>query len=172
MGDQLERFIQTNREEFDSELPSENVWRSIHQGQTKAGRWLGLWKVAAVVLLMSTVYLVVERQLDSTSSRDVAIDSEFKQVEQYYTQLISQKKSEISTYGQTNLSREFILEIERLDQLYAQLKQTYARQNSSDLISDMMIKNLQLRIEILNKQVQILKELKNKENETNTSVEI
>ena len=172
MGDQLEKFILDNRQEFDSEEPSGKVWQHIQQQQTKSDKWLGLWKVAAVILLISTVYLIVDKQMSQQAGLPVAMESEFYQVEQYYTQMIAQKKQEIAASGQSNLSREFLVEIERLDQMYAQLKQTYKSQNSSELISDMMIKNLQMRIEILNKQVKILNDLKNQENETNNHIEI
>lgn len=172
MGDQLERFIQDNRQEFDSDQPSDQVWQGIQQKSIKKDKWLGLWKVASVVLLISTVYLILDKRERDSGNNTVAMETEFQQAEKYYTQMIAHKKQEIAASGQSELSREFLVEIERLDQMYAQLKETYKSQNSSELISDMMIKNLQMRIEILNKQMKILNDLKNQENETNKHIEI
>ena len=171
MGDQLERFVLENREEFDDEQPSENVRKKIQTSQSTRNSWVGVWKVAAVLFLISTVYLIVERQVDNSGVKQ-SMGSEFEQVEQYYIQLISEKKAQVAGHTDSNLSREFLLEVERLDQMYAQLKQTYKSQNSSDRVSDLMIKNLQLRIEILNKQVKILNELKETENEASADIEI
>ncbi|MAE84568.1 MAG: hypothetical protein CMB80_17645 [Flammeovirgaceae bacterium] len=170
--DELERFIQQNRQQFDADIPSDKVWKGVQHQSQKQDRWIGMWKVAAVLLLISTAYLIVDKRMTTADNNSVSMESDFKQVEQYYGQLIAQKKSEIAEYGQTELSTEFLVEIERLDQMYAQLKKTYKSQNSSEMVSDMMIKNLQMRIEILTRQVEILNGLKNQENESNEHIEI
>ncbi|MEQ8472266.1 MAG: hypothetical protein RIC35_13825 [Marinoscillum sp.] len=172
MGDQLERFVINNREHFDKEEPSEKVWQNINQRKSRGTKWVGAWKVAAILLLISTVYLVFERKVgDETETKALTADTEFEQVEAYYTTLIAQKRKEIAQFRQQSLERDFLMEIDRLDQMYDQLKRTYKNQNSSDLITDAMISNLQLRINILNKQLEILQELKRKENENDSAIE-
>lgn len=172
MGDQLERFIINHREEFDTDEPLGDVWGHIQRKNQTSQKWTGLWKAAAVVFLISTIFLIVEKKMSESVLTESAMSGEFVQVEDYYTELIGQKKQEIAAYGENELGREFLIEIERLDKMYASLKQTYMSQNSSEVITDMMIQNLQLRIEILNKQVKILNELKRQENESTNDMEI
>lgn len=161
MGDQLEQFVSKNRESFDSEGPSDKVWGAI-ASRKRRKPLVHLWKVAAILFLISTVYLIVERagfRVDSPDGVPAEL-TEFARVETYYTQLIAQKKMEVTKLAGSDLERDFLKEIETLDEMYTELKQTYMEQNSTDLLTDAMINNLQLRIEILNQQLAILIQLK------------
>lgn len=171
MGDRLEQFVMKNREEFDRDEPSDKVWQNIRKKSRSGDQWIFAWKTAAVLLLISTLYLVLERKMDlETEDSEMVLTSEFDQVESYYTTLISQRRQEISQYSKGSLERDFLMEIDRLDQMYAQLKRTYQNQNSSDIVTDAMISNLQLRMNILNKQLEILKELKQQEDERDSTI--
>ncbi len=172
MGDGLEEFVKQNRREFDSEIPVEGVWTAIHYRNKQRGKWGGIWKVAAALFLLSTTYLIVEKKLSKSEASLVSLSAEFQEVEAYYNLQIAKRKKEVKQHGVSHLSGDFLVEIERLDQMYASLKQTYNSQNSSELITEMMIKNLQLRIEILNRQVSILNDLKVKTDEESKHVEI
>jgi len=172
MGDSLERYIIENREQFDQEEPSDELWQRIQKKRSNhQDRWSMLWKIAAMLFMVSTVILMVERNLGDTSSVDgmEPIMTEFSNVEDYYIKMIAEKKVELSKLASNDLKRGFLIEIERLDEQYEQLKMTYEKQNASEMVTDAMISNLKMRIEILNKQLEILKELKRqKEDETNT----
>lgn len=165
MDDRIEHFIAANRSAFDDEEPSEKVWQHIARKRQK-NSWGVLWKIAAVVFLISTTYLIAERNFDTSADEGQSEQlSEFTQVESYYTMLIAEKKTEISNMADGELKREFLLEIEQLDEQYGQLKQTYKNQHSGDLLMDAMINNLRLRIDILNQQLEILKKLKQQTDE-------
>lgn len=166
MGDELEKFVKENRTSFDTEMPDEQVWARIHR-QVHRKRPVELfWRIAAVLLLMSTVYLAVDRNIKNRSTEEVTEQgTEFGQVERYYSTLIAEKKAEIARFDRGNLKRSFLVEIERLDQLYDELKDTYKNQHAGDILVDAMISNLKLRIDILNQQLKILKKLNESENE-------
>lgn len=175
MGDELERFITQNREAFDTEIPDEKIWNRIRSKTGSGNHMLKWWKIAAVLFLLSTVYLLVERNLGSPYTRDhhsTGEVAEFVLVEDYYSQLIAEKTHEINQYDRGHLKVEFLREIDRLDEMYAGLKETFKNQNSTDLLVDAMISNLKLRIEILDQQITILEKLKAIENEKDSNIEI
>ena len=59
-----------------------------------------------------------------------------------------------------DLGDDFLDEIDKLDSMYAVLKQDMKNGNEVNLI-DAMILNLQLRIEILNQQLKIIQSIEN-----------
>ena len=173
MGDQFEKFIHENRERFESDFDGDRAWTSIEESlEGKGGfQWQWVWKVAAVVFLISTVVLVVDRS-NRVVPTTASIYEEFVEAESFYTTLITQKKLEIEGFGQSDLSVEFLQEIDALGDLYEGLKVTFGEQTSDKKIIDAMIGNLQLRIEILNRQLVILQQLNDSNNENSTDIEI
>ncbi len=174
MGDQFEKFIQENRDRFDSDPDKNGLWEDIDKElDSMNSSWNAnlIWKVAAVLFLLSTVGLGIDRMVNRSSTNEVVeVNSDFLQAEQYYSQLISEKRQEILSFRDQGLADEFLKEIEELDIAYASLKKTYTKELSDEKILNAMIANLQLRIEILNKQLMILQELNKKDNETEKSV--
>ncbi len=172
MGDQLEQFIMKNRSSFDDAEPSEKVWKGIDKKVRKSQNFLQVaWKVAAVIFMVSTVYLLLEKNLRDSQFDQLVAESaqqseELQQAEDYYTQLINVKKLEIQEQLTPDEQDEFLEEIEQLDELYLELKKTYQTTTASERIVDAMINNLQLRLNILNKQLEILENVKDQNNES------
>lgn len=175
--DNLEKFITGHREEFDDRVPGDEIWntidRQLNRKRLKRVQLYGwMWKVASMLLLAAVIGLLIDRRIHP--SGEVAGNritgnrlAEFKQVEEFYTRLIGEKQVEIQTSIKANpgLSREFSHEITWLDSAYSGLK-TELSMTYSDKIVDAMIVNLQLRINILNQQLNILQAInKTKENE-------
>lgn len=171
MGDKLERFVLENRDQFDDEMPSAQVWVNIAKKKQKKPVLI-YWKVAAILLMISTLYLIVDRHFGDEGAVQMSVNEspEFQSVESYYVQLISQKRKQISTSQDARLKHEFLAELELLDHKYNELKQTYQYQNSSEILTDALINNLKLRLDLLNQQLNILEALQNqKGNEIPTS---
>ncbi len=173
MGDQLEKFIIENRSAFDENTPSEKAWNQIDQRLEKKSnsKWNSLWKVAAVVFMASTLYLAVDRTSNS-SEEGAVLTEEFNQAESYYINLINQKRKVISEELSPEQNKQFLAEIDQLDAMYSELKKTYQTNASNDRVMDAMINNLQLRLEILNRQLEILQRIKDQNNEKDISIEI
>ena len=172
MGDQLEKFIRENREAFDDANPNDRVWNSIDQKLSKkATMWPIMWKVAAVLFMVSTIYLMIDRN-ESSASDELILSEEFNQAEDYYVTLISQRKQAIKEQLTPEQEEQFLMEIDQLDSMYLELKKTYQTNASNDRVMDAMISNLQLRLDILNKQLEILQNIKNQNNENDISIEI
>ena len=174
--DNFEKFIQENREQFDDREPGGELWNNIihklehgRQPRRFINHWV--WKAASFILFAAVLGLLIERQFRQT--KEITINQpkeqkiEFKQVEEYYTSLILSKRTEIQNYLHANPSfrNEFTGDIVQLDSMYADLKKELSN-NYNDKIVDAMIVNLQMRIRILNQQLNILQKIKNaKENE-------
>lgn len=172
MGDQLEKFIIENREAFDDVNPNDKVWNSIDQKLNKRQTiWPTIWKVAAVLFMVSTIYLMIDRNENSTSD-ELILSEEFNQAEDYYITLISQRKQAIKEQLTPEQEEQFLMEIDQLDSMYLELKKTYQTNASNDRVMDAMISNLQLRLDILNKQLEILQNIKTQSNENDISIEI
>ena len=172
MGDQLEKFIMENRSAFDEDTPSENAWNQIDSELKEKGtKWVSLWKVAAVIFMVSTLYLIVDRNTNAIEEGPV-LTEEFNQAENYYINLISEKRQIIAEQLTPEQNEQFLVEIDQLDELYLELKKTYQTNASNDRVMDAMINNLQLRLEILDKQLEILQKIKNQNNEKDSSIEI
>ncbi|MEM8894154.1 MAG: hypothetical protein AAGC88_06220 [Bacteroidota bacterium] len=183
--DKLEEFIRKNQDEFD-ETPNESrIWNAIEDQlesgavdraevqntPSRAKDYGQLWKIAAMLLLMLSSVLAY-LQWHSSNNDDTSFDPEFANAEMYYNQMIDQKKEEIRAYTVSNpeLGRSFSSDVEHLDQMYEELKQQANATGSQEMVINAMIQNLQLRIEILNQQIKVLEQIKNKEQNENATI--
>lgn len=158
MGDLLEKFIQNNREQFDVEEPENSVWESLNKdlNRRKSFDWSLLWKSAAILFMGCTIYLLIEL---SKQQEQISPLAEFEQVEKYYTQLINERTEQLSDFELENLQRNFAIDLNELDGLYAELKDAFGKDLKDQKIVDAMVGNLQLRLKILNRQIEILEKL-------------
>ncbi|GAB4235222.1 MAG: hypothetical protein Tsb0034_09290 [Ekhidna sp.] len=171
MGDQLEKFVVENRPSFDDGAPSDELWNKIDHKLSKKNNLLPtMWKVAAVLFLVSTIYLIVDKK--NEVSNKPQLSQEFVQAEDYYISLISERKKLIKEQLSEEQEEMFLYDINQLDSMYTELKKTYQTNASNDRVVDAMINNLQLRLDILNKQLEILENIKNQNNETNSTIQI
>jgi hypothetical protein len=70
----------------------------------------------------------------------------------------------LSLSQELDLGKDFANEINMLDSMYAVLKKDMQNGNEENLV-DAMILNLQLRIEILNQQLNIIQSIETRKNE-------
>lgn len=163
----LEQFIKSRREEFDSKIPREKLWSRIEADlDNSKGDWGWMWKAAVVVLLAVCSFLIWERShnqpVDSTVASEYMVNPEFVETELYYTQLIAQKSQMVAEYDleDPELKENFKRDLASLDTMYQELQEEYVV-SGNDVVLEAMIENLQLRMELLNQQLEILAEIKN-----------
>lgn len=164
MGDKLEKFISHNKEGFDAKGPSGDLWNRIEADlpQEQEASWWSYWKVAAMLFLVTTVVLLVDRfqQVESQVEETTSLSAEFSEAEQFYSRLISERKIQIDAYGiHGNLHREFLDDMNELDDLYLELRSTFENKNGDQKLIDAMISNLRLRMRIMDRQIEILERL-------------
>ncbi len=170
----LEKFIQDNREAFDSEEPSMDLWQKIDQNLPAKPVVRPLWfqqsmmRYAAAALIVLTVGWGVYQLGRHSRDTELAINQppvnlqhispELVQAEMYYTSLIQDQKTllnpaELQSLG---LKDDFSKDLRTLDSLYINLKQDLLTDPNTDQIVAAMVQNLQLRVELLKEQIQTL----------------
>ena len=173
MDDRLEKFIKSHRDEMDGKNPRKDLWADIEkelgQNQDLKQRHISkpviFWRAAAVILLLITSWLAfdkVNQYSEGDENFEVAEASTLLlEAETFYISLINQKRGEIRIMSKKyDLGDDFLVEIDKLDSMYAVLKRDMKNGNEENLI-DAMILNLQLRIEILNQQLTIIQSIEN-----------
>lgn len=182
MKDKLEEFIQSHRSEFDELEPRTNTWEKIQSELSntpdkKDYSWL--WKAAAVVFLCLSIGLAVERTMqkdaEALANNEMTEKSrtdELLEVEGYYTQLITQKRVEIKNVIESKglMDVELLEDMEQLDLMYGKLKKDLKKNQNDERLINAMIQNLQLRVEILNRQLKILERISKHEEDEKINV--
>ncbi len=164
MGDQFEKFIMKNKDAFNEAEPSDKVWHRVTKKLDKKQSYLSIaWKVAAMLFMASTIYLIIDK--NNESGAGPVLSHEFEQAEDYYVNLISLKKQELKEKLTPEDQEQFIADIDLLDSMYLELKKTYQINASNDRVVDAMISNLQIRLNVLNKQLEILESINDENNE-------
>lgn len=168
MGDRIERFIQDNREGFDAAEPGDGIWGRIDGELNSRERksWSLYWKVAAMIFLVSTVVLLIDKYAP-IGDQDASELSEFVEAERFYTSLIAERKTLIESYqNQGSLHRDFLDDMNELDDLYLELRTSFERTHGDQKLIDAMISNLFLRMRILDRQIEILERINELEDES------
>lgn len=166
--DNLEKFIKNHREEFDSLTPREAIWENIHKdldARNGQSNYFILWKVAAVILFMFSLGLMVFINKDYFDSNEVVYDSEFLTTESYYASVINERQQTIKIVAQNfpDIEHDFESDWVGLDQNYKQLKKEYEK-NQSEEIRNALVQNLRARVSLLNRQIEVLGQIKNTKN--------
>lgn len=135
-------------------------------------------RIAAVILILVGsawgVWKLASQQGQGVRTEDAfaldlkQINPELAEAESYYTALISQKRKEIENYSldDPELSAIFKNDLKELNEMYEQLKDELKGTPTQEQIMDAMIQNLQMRINVLNRQLEILKKLQSQDTNT------
>lgn len=177
MNDRLEEFIRSNREEFNDKKPASKVWENIRSTlqeepsgpagiDIKVNAFSWVWKAAAVFFFLTSSWFLADKVLNGgrEPGSEVAVSPEYQDflaADKYYTSLISQKKAEIEDFRLTNgnLEDEFLQDVNKLDSMYVELKKELESFQYNEKLMDAVIRNLQLRVEILNQQITLLQKI-------------
>lgn len=178
----LEQFIQNNREAFDNcEVPG-GLWDRIDKSLGKeivqnpetdevvfkfkksSISKLKIWAMAASLVLligyMSVFYL--NNKSDSTEQIVAEIAPQYGDKMVQYTSLIESKREEIKQI-QTHdpeMYKEFAFEIEKLNQDYQNLQTELSQTPNQEDLVKAMIQNLQVQLDILDRQLKIIEKVK------------
>ena len=162
MKDRLEHFIRNHRDQFDKEEPSERVWDQIRAEIPSKRRFQWIWKVAAVTFFFVSLFLLVERDWSKQNvllTHKQKVSSDFKDIESFYFEMITEKKSLIDHYEEEiDFDYGYEQDLQNLDAMYEVLKDEL-RTNPSKKVVDALLLNLVVRIDILNKKLAELEEV-------------
>lgn len=132
-------------------------------------------RVAAAIILLvgcGLTLLLMKQNTLTTDNTLVAVTEqptlsqiapELVEVEAYYTSQINSKRDQLSEYDLKVLGLDETAgidrELARLDSSYAQLKTQLYTIPNTDQVMGAMIQNLQIRIRVLNRQLEVLKRI-------------
>jgi hypothetical protein len=194
MSNRLEQFIQDNREAFDNEEPRNQLWRKLQDQldeNSKDQRVFHLsflrWTAAAAVIIMlaGMFYYMQSRTANNMAANTPAnaspatpdqtmnsLDPVYAKQVYHFTQLIELKQSELKQIEkeQPELYQQFVKDINKMDSSYQALKKELPSNPNRELLLETMIDNLRLQTELLNQQLYIIKQLKQKNTKDNENV--
>jgi hypothetical protein len=193
MSSNIEKFIQQNRKDFDIEQPSENVWDRIEQTlpvKKEAKRFsmndIIKWSAAAAVIfiaLTSVYFLYIKKYSHETPLTEQGkpggpgsvkpdepggISPEYAAQFRRFNETIELQQEELKkqTTNQPTLYKQFEEDLKVLDSTFAALKKQAEQTPNRDVLIKAMIQNLQLQAELLNRQLLIIKDIKNNQTQT------
>jgi hypothetical protein len=181
MSDKLKQFIDENRRAFDSAEPDPQILKRL-QGQMAGNSKIkyisrGLLKktavVAAVISLSVAAYFIFPKK--KKAIEPFAIENSTEEIIDYgnpvyakeiyhFKELIGLKQSELKKLEKEypQLYQQFRGDINELDSSYQALKTNLSANLNREMLLEAMIQNLQLQSELLNRQLLIIKEIKQK----------
>ena len=168
----IEKLIRENRADFDSEIPSEKVWSSISknlQSKKKKFSWKPYMAAASVMLFITCAWLVANKKFDASSiNTDNNISAEVQEAQIQFSSLIEIKRNELNQYKKDNpeLVSDFERQLVELQVNYKQLLPQLKDEKKRDVVLQAVIDNLQMQVEILNQQIEIIKQYKKPKNDT------
>ena len=155
----IEDFVKQNRSAFDDKEPSDKIWKNVEAsvGLQRGGWWnsLTLWRAAAVVFMVLSVYMYVQRGGAKQPRGSEMALKEFKDVEAFYVEQISEKVEMIDQFQKNEGLNSFTQDFQQLEAMYMVLKEEmHAR--PSQKVKDALVLKLLERIDLLNQQLHAL----------------
>jgi hypothetical protein len=108
-----------------------------------------------------------DKPTPATQTRMTAQPRTIKDAEVYYASLVHTQQQQLSNYcgDYQDLCRDFRNEIDTLNLLYVQLKTEYTTSYNNEAVLNAMIENLKEQVNLLTMQLEIIKEVKQQNNE-------
>ena len=157
--DSLGKFMEENREAFDTQIPPENVWNKIERALPPSSRqifWNGVtfWRAAALVFFGLSAYLLVAKNYSRPNKQETAEIQGFNDLETYYSLQISEKMDMVHRYQSTTgfTEDEITQNLKKLEAMYLVLKDEMKKRPSQD-VRDSLVLNLLVRIDLINQQL-------------------
>jgi len=179
--DKLEQFIKDNKNNFDSEFNPENSWNKIESEISKPKKRFKqpIWRVAAsIALLLCLAWLVYDRsQLNDKINEleNISVNNKaYSEIESFYQQSINKKTALVNQISEEH-NITVNTDLKSLNKKYQELKAKAKQQGGHPKLVNAMIQNLQMRIEILEQQLDILQDLQeynHNENQENNEISI
>ena len=167
----IEEIIIKNKESFEENLPT-NLWSKIDEKLPKEKKKLDFFKnyqlikiAAGIFICLSIGYFFGKKSLnDSKYKAYESIDPLFSKSLVNYQELVEDKKEDLESLivKSPDLLQSFNSDFDTLKEDFNSLKAQLPNNPNQKQLLEAMIQNLQLQIELLNKQLEIAEKLKEK----------
>jgi hypothetical protein len=155
----LEDFVKNHKDEFDTKLPSPDLWKKI-ESDLGAKKSISIWKIAAsvaailVIALFSTVFI----QMHSGKAPYYAniSDPELKELietEAYYARQVSNQMKEINKCYQIHpeLKNDIESDLNELNYMYNELVDDLNENIYNREVIEAMIQNNRIRLKMVDR---------------------
>lgn len=181
----LEKYLRDNRHRADVHHPPDDIWNKVQENikparspsMVQVNRW---WLVAAGVAILLAFTAIYMNVVKPSQELLVKLDERLMSIDSYYaTQmgemqaLIKNRRSEIDQHmtSYPQLQPIFSKDVEQLSSTYDNLRTNLFEIENEEVLLKAMMSNLQLQIEVLNRQLGIIQEIqKNKKNEASNPI--
>lgn len=163
MQDKLKDFVEAHREELELYQPREHLWNGIDaqlHHRRNSRRWQQLALAASILLLVTCgTWLFVSHQQPREESPQYSTQPPLREAEVYFTALLHMKDAEMQRYcqPQPKLCQVFEQDLQALSQDYQRLKAEFTAALDKQAILEAMLANLQTQVQLINRQLQIMK---------------
>jgi hypothetical protein len=167
MSNKLEEFVKENKKAFEEKGPSNQLWDRIAKEldekkeqpvkKIKLYRWMSI--AAVLVVSMGIYFTVKDPKADNIAIADV--NPVFAAREVQFSSLIEEKKDSLQNYSDDNpeLYSKFTADLSKLDADYETLKKQLQTSPNKEAIVRAMMKNLEIRSNILSQQINIINQV-------------
>ena len=189
MSSNLEKFVNRNRSEFDTEHPGADVWSKIEKKlpikkEAKVFSLKDIYKFSAAaavvcIVLTSVYFLYVRQQKNELAATDPkattntaqlnGIAPEYAAEAKQVFNAIETRQEELkeATADNPELYKQFLDDLQLLDSTYNMLQKQAAHTPNKDVIMKAMLQNLQLQAELLYRQLMITNDIKKQTKQNN-----
>ncbi|GAC1380085.1 MAG: hypothetical protein NVSMB45_02950 [Ginsengibacter sp.] len=185
MKTNLEYFVREHRDQFDSEVPSTMILQNINTAKNKKRQIkitdFSIRQIAAsTIIFLSGISIILLMQIKDpklashkiNNTTTTAIDDEIINQNDIHKmiQIIQIKQTQLKEIETADpvLYKNFTADIKKLNTYYNNLQDEIKINPNKELLLEAMIQNLQLQQEVLNKQLQIIQNLKKTKNESHS----
>ena len=197
MKDRLEDFVKKNRESFDVREPDPSLWLRINpentagvgeapggrssaksEGAGSAVRRLNILRYAAAVAVIFAGISAGIFYLSGSGSQGDGLKGrlaeEVLETELYYNAMVDEKYHELQPYftSHPDLKAELDMDLEELDNIYAELKDDLKENIGNPEVIEAMIQKHRTKVEILEDLLNQLKETEKKDYEDEKQISL
>jgi hypothetical protein len=181
--DELEKLIGENRQIFDSAEPSEGHFDKFEKmlmatqvNKSRSLVWPTLLKIASIVilLLLSGLYVTEHFILNNLPVANNK-SSEFTEAQQYYIQLVDQRIGTIEQMKSIMTPEQkdmLVKELSEMDDMYEKLQKDSKLMPNDPRIIQAMLQHYQMKMDILNRIVNDLKNVQHLNSINHENIEL
>lgn len=169
--DKLKNYISENKEAFDIHEPSEDLWSKIdHKLSTPSQnkeipftpkRWLN-WRIAASIVVLLSIGFLAGKYFNPVNENKeiINLSSKYGSEVIQYASFIEKKKKQLNSYAEAapELMLDFNEDLEELNGSFEALKNDLPNNPNQQELLERMIDNLEWQMQLLDQQLDIIKE--------------
>ena len=184
MEERLKNFARVNKREFDEAEPPFGVWEKIEKEldakklmavkNARVVRLSLLFKFAASITIVVAAGIFLW-QYQYRQATDLAnIDPALAKQQLHYASEIELKVNELKSLEnkEPQLYSEFSSEIRKMEESYQKLQNDLPNSPNQEETVKAMIRNLQIQTEVLNQQLNVIKQITDSKNQQNEAQSI